>query len=177
MRIISRTLFSMMVFLLFFSGNTSFSVDGYKPLYVPADQAKVIKTLESRPVETQGKIYLKDQYIFIGDVNRGVHVIDNTDPRNPIKVSFIQIYGNHDIAIKGNIMYADNLEDLVAIDISDMNNPVEVKRIEDVYKLPNQHYPEDVRDHTYFICADPDKGYVVGWIPAMITDPDCYTTY
>lgn len=177
MRIISRTLFSMMVFLLFFSGNTSFSVDGYKPLYVPADQAKVIKTLESRPVETQGKIYLKDQYIFIGDVNKGVHVIDNTDPRNPVKVSFIQIYGNHDIAIKGNIMYADNLEDLVAIDISDINNLVEVKRIEDVYELPNQQYPEDVPYYTYFICADPDKGYVVGWIPAMITDPDCFTTY
>jgi len=172
-----RTLLSILVFLLFFSGNTSYTVQGYKPVYVPKAEAKVIKAFDARPIETQGKIYLKDQYIFIGDVSKGVHVIDNTDPSNPIKLLFIQIFGNHDIAIKGNVMYADNLEDLVAIDISDIYNPIEIKRIEGVYKLPNQHYPEDVPYRTYFECAVPEKGYVSGWIPALITDPECFTTY
>lgn len=177
MRIISRILFLMMVFLLFFGGNTSYTVDGYKPLYVPTAEAKLIKALEARDIETQGKIYLKDQYIFIGDVSRGVHVVDNSDPRNPIKILFIQIYGNHDIAIKGNVMYADNLEDLIAIDISDINNPQEIRRIEDVYKTPSQFYPENVPYGTPFECADSDKGYIVGWISALITDPNCHTTY
>ena len=177
MKNVFRTLFLMMVFLLFFSGNTSYTVDGYKPLYVPPAEAKVIKALDARPVDTQGKIYLKDQYIFIGDVNKGVHVIDNTDPRNPVKILFIQIYGNHDIAIKGNMMYADNIEDLVVIDIADINNPVEIRRIPDVYELPNQHYPDNVLYMTYFECADPEKGYVVGWVPALIPEPDCFTTY
>lgn len=90
---------------------------------------------------------------------------------------FIQIYGNHDIAIKGDIMYADNLEDFIAIDISDMYNPVVVKRMEDVYEQPNQTYPENVAYHTYFECADADKGYVVGWVPDLVTDPKCYTSY
>jgi len=172
-----RTLLLIAVFLLFFSGNTSFTVEGYIPVYVPSAEAKVIKALDARPVETQGKIYLKDQYIYVGDINKGVHVIDNSDPRNPVEILFIQIYGNHDIAIKGNMMYADNLDDLVVIDISDLYNPVEVKRIKDVYKMPNQNYPEDLPYRTYFECADPDNGFVVGWIPATITDPECFTTY
>jgi len=172
-----KILFALVVFILFFSGRTSFTIDGYKPVYVPSDEAKIIKTFEPREVETQGKIYLKDEFIYIGDVNQGVHVIDNSNPVNPVKIAFIQIYGNHDIAIKGNIMYADNLEDLVAIDISDLNNLLVVERIEKVYELPNQDYPEDVPYYTYFECADPDKGLVVGWIPAEITDPDCFTTY
>lgn len=172
-----KTLLAIGVFLLFFSGVPSFTVEGYLPVYAPATEVRVVKALEARDVETQGKIYLKDQYIFIGDVNRGVHVIDNSDPRNPEKILFIQIYGNHDIAIKGNIMYADNIGDLVAIDISDLHNPVVVKRLEGKYELPNQHYPENVAYGTFFECTDPDRGYVTGWVPGMLTDPKCYTTY
>ena len=171
------SLFSLLAFLLFFSGSSSFTVEGYKPVYAPSSEARVIKALETRDVETQGKIYIKDHYIYIGDVNRGVHVIDNTDPRNPQKILFIQIYGNHDIAIKGNMMYADNMDDLVVIDISDIYHPLEVKRIEGVYELPNQDYPEDVAWGTYFECADPELGFVVGWVPDLITDPACITTY
>ncbi len=172
-----KTILPIVVFLLFFSGSTNYTVEGFKPVYAPKAEAKLIKATDPKDVQTQGKIYLKEQYIFIGDVNLGVHVIDNSDPRNPVKLLFIQIYGNHDIAIKGNVMYADNMEDLVAIDISDILNPTEVNRVEDVYNPPNQHYPDNVPYGTAFECADPEKGFVSGWIPALITDPDCLTTY
>jgi len=165
------------VFLLFFNGNNVFKVDGYRPVYVPKEEAKVIKVLPPRDVITQGKIYVKDNYIFVGDVNQGIHVIDNSDPRHPQKIAFIQIYGNHDIAVKGNTLYADNMDDLVAIDISDMQNPTLVKRVEGVYKMPNQHFPEDLPFQTYFECPDPSKGLIVGWIPAELENPKCYTSY
>lgn len=165
------------IYLLFFSGKSSWTVEGYKPVYVPAEQAKEIKLLDPTHVETQGKIYVKDQFIYVGDVNRGVHIIDNSDPSRPAKVAFLQIYGNHDIAIKGDIMYADNLDDLIAIDISDRANPTVVKRIEGVYELPNQKYPENMNWRTWFECVDPDKGYVVGWVPATLENPDCFTSY
>lgn len=169
--------FASVVFLLFFRGSSVFEVEGYKPVYVPKDEAKVIKVLPPQEVTTQGKIYVKGNYIFIGDVNLGIHVVDNTDPRNPKKIAFIRIYGNHDIAIKDNILYADNIDDLVAMDISDIQNPVVVKRIEKVYKLPNQRYPEDLAFHTWFECPDPSKGLVVGWIPATLQSPKCFTSY
>lgn len=164
------------IFLLFFSGSTGYLIDGYKPIYVPVSEAKTIKVMSPREVDNQGKIYIKDQYIYIGDVEKGVHIIDNSDPTNPQKIAFIQIYGNHDIAIKENIMYADNLEDLVAIDISDMQNIQVSKRIEDVYKLPSQTYPENVAYGTYFECVDSEKGIVVGWEPTQIQNPECWTT-
>jgi len=166
-----------LVFLLFFQVNPVFTVEGYRPVYVPKEEAKTIKVLPPQDITTQGKIYVKGNYIFIGDVNLGIHVIDNTDPRNPKKTAFIRIYGNHDIAIKDNILYADNMEDLVALDITDIQNPVLVKRTESVYKLPNQHYPENLPFQTYFECPDPSKGFIVGWIPGMIETPKCYTTY
>jgi hypothetical protein len=165
------------VFLLFFNGNNVFKVDGYRPVYVPKEEAKVIKVLPPRDVITQGKIYVKDNYIFVDDVNQGIHVIDNSDPRHPQKIAFIQIYGNHDIAVKGNTLYADNMDDLVAIDISDMQSPTLVKRVEGVYKMPNQHFPEDLPFQTYFECPDPSKGLIVGWIPAELENPKCYTSY
>jgi len=166
-----------LVFLLFFNGTSVFKVEGYRPVYVPRDDAKIIHFLPPRDVVTQGKIYVKDNYIFVGDVNLGIHVIDNSDPRYPQKIAFIQIYGNHDIAVKGNTLYADNLNDLVALDISDIHNPTLVKRVKDVYKMPNQHYPENMPFQTYFECPDPSKGLVVGWIPDEIKNPKCYTSY
>ena len=175
--VMKKILIILGIFLLFFSGKSSWTVEGFKPLYVPAEEAKVIKLMEPAEMVTQGKIYVKDNYIYVGDVNKGIHIIDNTDPSAPVKVAFLQIYGNHDIAIKGNMLYADNLEDLITIDISNRENPVVVSRIEDVYKTPNQNFPEDLPYHTWFECADPDKGYVIGWIPATIESPDCYTGY
>lgn len=162
------------VFLLFYSGTTEYFLDGYKPIYVPASEAKTIRIMGPREVDNQGKIYIKDQYIYIGDVEKGVHIIDNSNPTNPQKIAFIQIYGNHDVAIKDNILYADNLDDLVAIDISDSIQVI--KRIEGVYKLPNQTYPENVPYGTYFECADSEQGIVVGWEPTQIQNPECWTT-
>lgn len=166
-----------LLFLLFFSGSSNYIVEGYKPLYVPLSEAKNIKVMEPRMVENQGKIYIKDSYIYVGDIDRGVHIIDNSNPLKPQKIAFIQIYGNHDIAIKGNTMFADNLDDLIAIDISNLQDIIISKRIAGVYKLPNQKYPEDVTYGTYFECVDPDKGIVVGWVPSEIENPACWTTY
>lgn len=83
-----------------------------------------IKSGVSRPVENPGKIYTLGKYIFLNEIDKGIHVIDNTNPSQPRNIAFIAIPGNMDIAIKGNTLYADLYTDLVAIDIS---NPASVK--------------------------------------------------
>ena len=165
------------VFLLFFGGSSATNKTAYKPIYISNEAAQVVSFESPRDVKTQGKIYIKDQWVFIGDINLGVHVIDNSNPENPNKIGFIQIFGNHDISIKGNIMYADNFEDLVAIDFSNMQQPVITKRIEGVYTLESNRYPPNVPYGTYFECVDPSRGYVVEWEKTDIDDPKCYTTY
>lgn len=87
----------------------------------------------ARNLENPGKIYFKDQYIFINEFQKGIHIIDNSDAKSPQNIGFIKIPGNVDIAIKGQTLYADSYMDLLAINISNPNNTTIVKRIEDVF--------------------------------------------
>lgn len=147
-------------------------VEGLKPIYVPESEAKVIKTLPPKPIVRLGKIYYKDPTIYVNESNLGVHVIDNTDPANPVKKKFLQIPGCRDIAIKGNFLYADNIGDLVAIDISDIDNPKIVKRLPGIQAALSQQYPEFYEG--YFECVEEGKGVVIGWENATLTDPKCW---
>lgn len=165
------------LFLLFFSGSNKTLMMGYKPVYVSPVEAKTVTFESPREMKNQGKIYIKDQYIFIGDVGLGVHVIDNSNPENPHKIGFLKIYGNHDIAIKGFSLFADNFKDLVTIDISDIQHPAETYRVRDIYEYKESNYPPNVPGNTYFECVDESKGYVVDWVEAELSDPKCYTLY
>ena len=51
------------------------------------------------PVSTPGKICVKGNIIFLNDLDKGVHVIDNSNPAQPRKIAFINIPGNEDIAV------------------------------------------------------------------------------
>lgn len=131
-----------------------------KPVYLAYDDLRsAVKLSETRDLINPGKIYFKDGYLFINEEFEGVHIIDNSNPEDPQKIGFIEIPGNVDIAIKDDILYADSYIDVVAIDISDINNPKEVNRVEGVlpYTLP-------VHDNDYRIAdVDEDKGVVIDW--------------
>jgi len=95
----------------------------YEPIY--AERTTVIASLNgnaSEPITAVGKIYVKDPYIFISDTGRGIHVIDNHNPSHPIQTAFLAIPGNNDIAIKGNLLYADMEDELLTLDISNIHN-------------------------------------------------------
>lgn len=66
-----------------------------------------------------GKLYIKDNFIYLNEVNKGIHIIDNSNASHPVQIAFLSIPGNLDIAIKGNILYADMYNDLLALDITD----------------------------------------------------------
>jgi hypothetical protein len=71
-----------------------------------------------------------------------------------------------DIAIRNNILLADSYIDLVAIDISDPLNPVEIDRIQNAFPnvLP-------ILDYTYPVYGlDFTKGVVTGWETKEITE-------
>ncbi|MBC7885687.1 MAG: hypothetical protein H7X99_09445 [Saprospiraceae bacterium] len=104
----------------------------FTPVYMTKAQFRQnVEASTTRKLENPGKMYFYKQYLFINEQGKGVHVYDLTDETNPIKISFYDIPGNFDIAVKDNIMYADNAIDLIAIDITDISNPKTVKRIED----------------------------------------------
>ena len=112
----------------------------FTPIYVTVDDIrKDIQVEAPRPLKQPGKIYFYQNYILLNDFREGLHVIDNQDPANPQKLAFIKIPGNMDMAVKDNILYADNYIDLLSIDISDPANPVMRTRTEDVFPSFDLH--------------------------------------
>ncbi|MDH5367994.1 MAG: hypothetical protein OEW67_13500 [Cyclobacteriaceae bacterium] len=145
------------------------SVEGYKPVYAESYQTEILFQAP-RAMESPGKIYVFGNYLFVNEMQNGVHVINNSDPSNPINTAFIQIPGNVDIAVRDYVLYADNYTDLVAIDVSDMNNPLVCDREVNVFSI-QRDYPDMFG--VYFECVDKSKGVVTGWIPATIVNPKC----
>lgn len=130
------------------------------PVYMSFEEFRgSVKREAPRQLENPGKIYFKDNLLYINEINEGIHVINNVDPAAPQIIAFIEIPGNYDIAIRGNILFADSYIDLVAIDITDPNNPVEVDRLEDAF--PNVLPP--MERELPVVDLDFTKGVVVRW--------------
>ncbi len=108
------------------------------------------------------KIYYKDNFIFISERFKGVHVIDNTDPKNPVNTGYISVPGCIDMAIHGNTLYADNAVDLVAVDLNSVgSSSLKVtKRIKEVFpelnppdgkELPEKYAKENRPENTVLV--------------------------
>ena len=92
----------------------------YTPVYESKAVVKAnIKSNSPKEIQSPGKIYIYGKYIFLNEIDKGIHIIDNSNPASPKNIAFIDIPGNMDIAVKGNILYADLYADLVTIDITD----------------------------------------------------------
>lgn len=108
----------------------------YNPVYLTAEEIRQDISVETpRALEEPGKLYFYGQYVLVGERNKGIHIIDNADPHQPVNLGFIAIPCNVDMAVYNDVLYADNCIDLLAIDISDPLNAQLIGRTE------NQFYP------------------------------------
>ena len=143
------------------------SYEANVPVYMPFNEFRS-SFEKSEPIDIShpGKMYFKDGYLFVNEYGKGIHVIDNSNPSEPEKIAFYEILGNVDMAIRGNILFADSYVDLLSIDISDVNNPVEISRLENVF-------PEIVPEGDIlfpYAMVDNSKGVIVGWTVKTITE-------
>lgn len=124
----------------------------YQPVLMKrADLESSIALKDSRPIKNAGKIYRQGSLLFINEKYEGVHVIDNSDPADPKPIAFLNIPGNVDIAMKGNIIYADNAVDMVTLKYD--NSTVQVlERNRNVFPemtppdfgwIPQEYMPEN----------------------------------
>lgn len=119
--------------------NETYTYIEYTPQYMDVEAVRTsFDVLPPQEIERSGKIYLYGQTLFVTEPDSGIHVVDNSDPRTPVKKKFIQLSGVHDITVKGTTMYADSYMDLVVLDISDLNNITMLQRLENVFA--NQYY-------------------------------------
>lgn len=135
----------------------------YKPLLMSRSQLEqAVATLPAQALHNTGKIYLRDPYIFINEQYEGIHVIDNQDPARPQLVAFVRIPGNVDLAMKGNLLYADSGPDLLTLDMSDARHARLLHRVRNaVPELPMPELGEVPAE--YQASKRPADAVVVGW--------------
>lgn len=147
------------------------TVFGYAPVYGSVSLANSeIVFLAPRDIKNPGKIYRYENYLLVNEMSAGIHVFDNTDPAVPQPIGFIQMMGNTDMSVKGNILYADHMGQLVALSITDFSSFEEKGRVE----LGNWSGGIPAPPGYYFECMDKSKGIVVGWRPTKLQKPKCY---
>jgi hypothetical protein len=155
------TLFSLISFLFYSCEDSTYKeYEGYAPVYLSYNDLRAsVKEVQDVDLKNPGKIYFKDNYIFIVEELEGIHVFDNTNPASPVKKAFVKLPGVVDISISGNTMYADSYVDLVVLDVQNIDNIHETGRINDIltYTVPQAKtdFP------TAFI--DKEKGVVIRW--------------
>jgi len=114
----------------------------YRPVYKTKSEVRAsIKSAAPAVLKQPGKLVIRGNFIFLNDYEKGVHVIDYSNPAAPRNVAFIPIPGNVDLAVNGNYLYADMFTDLVTIDITNPNNVSLVKVNQGVF--PEKYYTTD----------------------------------
>jgi hypothetical protein len=159
-------LFSLFLLILFSLGSSRDYISNPSEYFAvlmerPELEASV-KFLDPQVIADPGKIYYKDQFIYLNEKYKGVHVINNSNPANPVNIGFINIPGCIDIAIKNNSLLADNATDLVAISINNLEQLAVTKRIQNVFP---ESTPPDLNYIPYmFTPANrPGNTIIVGW--------------
>ncbi|MEO6315346.1 MAG: hypothetical protein ABIU63_18650 [Chitinophagaceae bacterium] len=138
----------------------------YTPVYTKlTDLRAQVQSKAAAAVTNTGKLYIRGNWIFLNEINKGIHVIDNSNPSHPVKVSFINIPGNIDMYVKGDILYADLYCDLLAADITDPKN---IR----VAKYLTNTFPDKSR---YSTAVDPDSINIITDWKVKDTAVDCST--
>ncbi|MDR1582093.1 MAG: hypothetical protein LBS55_02355 [Prevotellaceae bacterium] len=130
--------------LVVMQGSSEYDYDYYAVYMDRTNLEKSVFYIETgKEMKNPGKIYYKHPYLFINEKYKGVHIINNIDPENPVKEGFIIVPGCLDMAVKGDVIYLDNAVDMVSFDLIAKK---QTKRIPNVFpKLapPDGYYRYD----------------------------------
>jgi len=140
-----------------------------EPVYMPYAAFRTPPPVQpAQKMVNPGKICLYGSYLFINEITKGFHIIDNRNPAAPQNIGFVELLGNIDITVNGNLLYADSYIDLVWLDITNPAQPTAAGRLEKVF--PNVLPPTN---NDYLIgTIDNTKGVVVGWEVKTITEEE-----
>lgn len=134
-----------------------------------------------RALVRPGKVHVKAPYLFVIDTYRGLHVFDQTDPQNPIRLVYLPIIGITDISLNGDVAYVNNFTDLLSIPLENLFNGTlissDISRLEHAFTSPpyTQFIPSPIQlegEHdkyddylrTFSSGLDwPEKGIIIGF--------------
>lgn len=118
---------------------------GNKPIYMSYDELRSSVKLENaHAISEKGTFFLHQSTLYVVEPQQGIHIIDNSNPANPIQTGFLRVYGATNLSMKDDIMYVNSYIDLVVLDCSNPAHPVEVNRLKNqfpyTYEYPSNGY-------------------------------------
>lgn len=135
----------------------------YTPVFMDrSEMENAVKLEAAQPLRDPGKIYLYDKYILVNEKYKGIHIIDNSNPAAPLNVAFLHIDGCIDMAMKNNVLYADNAIDLIALKTADNFASVQItERLEGIF--PEIESPDGYWTPYYLNKFRPKNGVLVAY--------------
>jgi len=122
-----------------------------------------VKTVPQK-ITCIGKMCFYNNYLYISEPEKGIHIINNTDPANPQQTGFIELLGNADLAIRNGLLYADSYIDLVWFDVSNPALPELKGRLDSIfpYAIPMTQNQYRIDYATSYPATS--KGIIIGWV-------------
>ena len=111
------------------------NMEAFVPVYADMNNLAPVAMGEPRSTTNPGKIYVYRNYIFQNEQNEGIHIIDNSNPSQPVKKAFLSIPYNTEMAMRSNHIYANSVTDLIVIDMNDPMQPTVVKTLKQAFPL------------------------------------------
>jgi hypothetical protein len=130
-------------------------VQAFEPIVINADEWRQSEFFcgVGQPVCEATNFYVYEQYLFMMEGSSGLHILDNSDPTNPVPVTFMEAPGGQGLAVRNGILYMNQYTDLVAFDLNNPEKPELVGRTEDVFE-----------PYSVFAQVLPGDQFVVDWI-------------
>lgn len=153
-----------------FFSNAPSTVTGLAPVYESPETAYKVEIRDPKDIINPGKIFTYQDLLIVTIIDEGFHVIDNSTPESPRSVFFISVPGCTDVAVRDNIFFVNNYNDIVSFTFDINRNLQIVERLSDA--MQNGNAP--LERNTYFECVDPAKGVVVGWESKVLDNPKCF---
>lgn len=147
------------------------AVEGMQPVY---EEDLIIQKTANRDLMNPGKILSYGPILLVTEKRQGIHVYDNSNPSDPVNLFFVEVLDNNDVTIRDGLIYLDNGPDLVSLKVT-MDTLIEVSRVRSLMnsdQLDVSEFPGE--NDVYYECPDPERGPVVFWRTATLTDPKCY---
>lgn len=172
---IQKILFPVLMLALFLGSCADKTLRTYTantPIYQSLEdwRSTEFAVTSPEPMVHPGKIYIYNDLLFVNEFLKGVHIIDNSNPAAPVKLGFLEVLANVDMAAFNQTLYLDSYSDLLAFDISDVMNPRLIHRVEDVFNFTNYALLEGYNPDYPQARVYSDKGVVLGWNVAEVTE-------
>lgn len=137
----------------------------HEPIYMSWKALRSsVKVEPPRAIAERGKIYVHGTLLLVSEPNKGIHVIDNSDPSVPQPKAFLRVPGNIDVAARGDYLYVDSSVDLLVFRLhADPRQIKLVRRMPDVFPYQWRHTLPRFKGRLWPVHPDRSKGAVVGW--------------